>query len=79
MQGMLGVGGGLVKGPLMLEMGVQVIWNNLHLHWSQPPVQAATTAFMILFTASATLVVLEVAAFHHKAADPIPGRLGIPW
>lgn len=36
--GMFGVGGGIIKGPLMLEMGVL------------PPVAAATAAAMILFT-----------------------------
>ncbi|CAG9467364.1 unnamed protein product [Pedinophyceae sp. YPF-701] len=43
--GMFGVGGGIIKGPLMLEMGVL------------PDVAAATSATMIFFTsASATLV-----------------------
>jgi len=42
--GMFGIGGGIVKGPLMLEMEVL------------PQVSAATAAFMILFTAaSATM------------------------
>ena len=36
--GMFGIGGGIVKGPLMLEMGVL------------PSVSSATAAFMILFT-----------------------------
>ena len=36
---MFGIGGGIVKGPLMLEMGVH------------PMVAAATTAVMIFFTA----------------------------
>eukprot|EP01062_Namystynia_karyoxenos_P023445 TRINITY_DN1905_c0_g1_i3.p1 TRINITY_DN1905_c0_g1~~TRINITY_DN1905_c0_g1_i3.p1 ORF type:complete len:611 (+),score=201.38 TRINITY_DN1905_c0_g1_i3:82-1833(+) len=41
--GLFGIGGGIVKGPLMLEMGVM------------PEVAGATAAFMILFTsASAT-------------------------
>lgn len=38
--GMFGIGGGIVKGPLMLEMGVL------------PEVASATTAIMILFTTS---------------------------
>jgi len=38
--GMFGVGGGIVKGPLMLEMGCP------------PTVASATAAFMIFFTAS---------------------------
>ncbi|TDH68857.1 hypothetical protein CCR75_005266 [Bremia lactucae] len=40
--GLLGIGGGMVKGPIMLEMGIL------------PPVQSATANFMILFTASST-------------------------
>ena len=40
--GLLGIGGGLVLGPLFLEMGML------------PGVSAATAAFMILFTSSAT-------------------------
>ncbi|RLN91066.1 hypothetical protein BBJ28_00022145 [Nothophytophthora sp. Chile5] len=40
--GLLGIGGGMVKGPIMLEVGIL------------PPVQSATTSFMILFTASST-------------------------
>merc|ERR1712072_1466385 len=46
--GLFGVGGGIVKGPLMLEMGVL------------PPVAAATAAQMILFTTSAACVSFEV-------------------
>lgn len=46
--GMFGVGGGIIKGPLMLEMGVP------------PEVAAATSATMILFTsASASMVFLS--------------------
>jgi uncharacterized membrane protein YfcA len=42
--GLFGIGGGIVKGPLMLEMGMQ------------PTVASATSSFMIFFTAlSATL------------------------
>ncbi|ETL26975.1 hypothetical protein L916_19424, partial [Phytophthora nicotianae] len=40
--GLLGIGGGMVKGPIMLEAGVL------------PAVQTATASFMILFTASST-------------------------
>jgi len=42
--GMFGIGGGIVKGPLMLEMGVL------------PEVSAATAAFMILFTSASATV-----------------------
>merc|ERR1719447_2046182 len=42
--GMFGVGGGIVKGPLMLEMNVYA------------PVTSATSATMILFTSSAASV-----------------------
>ena len=41
--GMFGIGGGIVIGPLMLEMGMV------------PEVAAATSAFMILFTTSVTM------------------------
>ena len=50
MAGLLGIGGGVVKGPLMLEMGVN------------PLVAAATSATMIFFTslcAISSYVVLE--------------------
>lgn len=46
--GLFGVGGGIVKGPLMLEMGVN------------PLVAAATAATMILFTSAAACVSFEV-------------------
>uniref|UniRef100_M4B3V4 Uncharacterized protein n=1 Tax=Hyaloperonospora arabidopsidis (strain Emoy2) TaxID=559515 RepID=M4B3V4_HYAAE len=42
--GLLGIGGGMVKGPIMLEMGIL------------PPVQSATANFMILFTSSSTTI-----------------------
>lgn len=42
--GMFGIGGGIVKGPLMLEMGIL------------PEVAAATTATMIVFTSAAACV-----------------------
>merc|ERR1712072_875821 len=56
--GLFGVGGGLVKGPQMLEMGLL------------PEVAAATTAFMIMFTsASATIsfAALELVAWDYAA------------
>ena len=40
--GLLGIGGGLVKGPLLLELGMR------------PQAAAATSGFMVLFTASST-------------------------
>lgn len=46
--GLFGIGGGMVKGPLLLEMGVL------------PAVQAATVATMILFTSGASTVSLIV-------------------
>lgn len=46
--GLFGVGGGIVKGPLMLEMGVS------------PPVASATAATMILFTTCAASVSFAV-------------------
>merc|ERR1712137_609996 len=46
--GLFGVGGGIVKGPLMLEMGIS------------PAVAAATAATMILYTAAAASVSFAV-------------------
>ncbi|CAK9086637.1 Sulfite exporter TauE/SafE family protein 1 [Durusdinium trenchii] len=46
--GLFGVGGGIIKGPLMLELGVD------------PHVASATAATMILFTSSAASVSFEV-------------------
>ena len=40
--GLLGIGGGMIKGPLLLEMGLV------------PQAAAATSAFMILFTSSSS-------------------------
>jgi uncharacterized membrane protein YfcA len=48
--GMFGVGGGIVKGPLMLHLGVL------------PEVAAATSATMILFTSCACLLLLRKSA-----------------
>jgi len=42
--GLFGIGGGVVKGPLMLEMGIL------------PEVSAATAAYMILYTAASATV-----------------------
>jgi len=53
--GMFGIGGGIVKGPLMLEMGVT------------PEVSASTAAFMIFFTASSATV--TYATFDQLAWD----------
>ncbi|CAJ1367695.1 unnamed protein product [Effrenium voratum] len=46
--GLFGVGGGIIKGPLMLELGVD------------PRVASATAAAMILFTSSAASISFEV-------------------
>ncbi|CAE7546737.1 unnamed protein product [Symbiodinium natans] len=46
--GLFGVGGGIIKGPLMLELGVA------------PQVASATAAAMILFTSMATAVSFQV-------------------
>ena len=53
--GMFGVGGGVIKGPLLLEMGLL------------PEVTAATTTTMILFTSGAAVV--EYASFGHVPWD----------
>lgn len=47
--GLLGIGGGMVKGPLMLEMGIL------------PQVQSTTAAFMIIFTSSSTVIQYAIA------------------
>ncbi|KAF0714791.1 Aste57867_3697 [Aphanomyces stellatus] len=47
--GLLGIGGGMVKGPVMLENGIL------------PPVQASTASYMILFTSSATTLLFAIA------------------
>lgn len=47
--GLLGIGGGMVKAPIMLEMGIL------------PPVQSATASFMILFTSSSTTLQFAIA------------------
>mmetsp|Transcript_56558 Transcript_56558/g.134745 ORF Transcript_56558/g.134745 Transcript_56558/m.134745 type:complete len:170 (+) Transcript_56558:1247-1756(+) len=66
MAGLFGVGGGIVKGPLMLEMGVA------------PNVAAATAATMILFTTTATCVSFAVFGIlepHYGAALFLLGLL----
>ncbi|TMW56184.1 hypothetical protein Poli38472_008832 [Pythium oligandrum] len=47
--GLLGIGGGMVQGPLMLGMGVL------------PPVQSATAGYMTLYTASSTTLQFVIA------------------
>ncbi|ETV72616.1 hypothetical protein, variant [Aphanomyces astaci] len=47
--GLLGIGGGMVKGPVMLENGIL------------PPVQSSSASFMILFTSSATTLLFSIA------------------
>jgi uncharacterized membrane protein YfcA len=69
--GLLGIGGGMVKGPLLLEMG---------LH---PQVAAATSSSMILFTSSATTVQFIILgtlsvehALWHGAIGFVSGLIG---
>ena len=50
MAGLLGIGGGIIKGPILL-IGMGLL----------PDVQSATTAFMILFTSSATTLQFAIA------------------
>jgi len=58
--GMFGIGGGIVKGPLMLEMGVL------------PAVSSATAAFMILFTtASAASTYVVFGMLKYDYATPL--------
>ncbi|TMW56183.1 hypothetical protein Poli38472_008831 [Pythium oligandrum] len=47
--GLLGIGGGMVQGPIMLEMGLL------------PAVQSATTGYMTLYTASSTTLQFVIA------------------
>lgn len=51
--GLFGIGGGIIKGPLMLEMGVI------------PPVASASAAAMILYTASAACISFAVFGLLH--------------
>jgi len=51
--GLFGVGGGIVKGPLMLEMGIQ------------PAVASASAAAMILFTSAAASICFVVFGLLH--------------
>jgi len=65
--GLLGIGGGMVLGPLMLEMEML------------PTVSSATTAFMILFTSSSTVVqfiVLGMCRFDYTLWYGMMGALG---
>lgn len=55
MAGLFGVGGGIVKGPLMLEMGII------------PSVASATAAAMILFTSAAATVSFVVFGLLHPS------------
>merc|ERR1712174_39158 len=62
--GMFGVGGGIVKGPLMLAMGVH------------PAVASATSACMILFTsltATTSFIVFGLMIFDYSIACFIVG------
>jgi len=65
--GMFGIGGGIIKGPLMLEMGML------------PEVSSATSAYMILFTTAAAT--LQYALFgalrvHYAAVLFVTGLVG---
>eukprot|EP00658_Telonema_sp_P-2_P028095 TRINITY_DN21599_c0_g2_i1.p1 TRINITY_DN21599_c0_g2~~TRINITY_DN21599_c0_g2_i1.p1 ORF type:complete len:170 (+),score=56.37 TRINITY_DN21599_c0_g2_i1:74-583(+) len=75
--GLFGIGGGIVKGPLMLEMGVL------------PAVSAATAAFMILFTAaSASISFIVFGMLRQDYAVPLfimgfvctlGGQIAVDW
>ena len=65
--GMFGIGGGIIKGPLMLEMGLS------------PDVSSATSAYMILFTTAAASI--QYALFgalraHYASALFLTGLIG---
>mmetsp|Transcript_5353 Transcript_5353/g.12274 ORF Transcript_5353/g.12274 Transcript_5353/m.12274 type:complete len:228 (-) Transcript_5353:173-856(-) len=64
--GMLGIGGGILKGPIMIEMGVP------------PPVVAATAAYMLLFTCASTTVqfaALDMVLWDYAIALGVTGML----
>lgn len=65
--GMFGIGGGIVKGPLMLEMNVYA------------PVTSATSATMILFTSSGASVSYLLFQQLNLNYAPILFCLGIVW
>ncbi|KAH7478972.1 hypothetical protein PRIC1_009474 [Phytophthora ramorum] len=69
--GLLGIGGGMVKGPLLLEMGLL------------PQVSSATSSSMILFTSSATTIQFIILgtlsvehALWHGAVGFVAGLIG---
>ena len=67
MAGMLGVGGGMVMQPLMLEIGLL------------PDVASATAAFMMLFTASSTTLqftLLGMVDWERNFVLPLIGAMG---
>eukprot|EP00415_Alexandrium_ostenfeldii_P003534 UN3534 len=61
--GLFGVGGGIVKGPLMLEMGIM------------PAVASASAAAMILFTSAAASISYIVFGLLHPVYGPASGAL----
>eukprot|EP00698_Gefionella_okellyi_P013319 TRINITY_DN363_c0_g1_i1.p1 TRINITY_DN363_c0_g1~~TRINITY_DN363_c0_g1_i1.p1 ORF type:complete len:545 (+),score=92.68 TRINITY_DN363_c0_g1_i1:16-1650(+) len=74
---LLGIGGGMVKGPLMLELGMA------------PHVATASASFMILFTSSfSTVQYLAMGALRYDYAlwfamfgfvGAVVGQLGVAW
>ncbi|KAL3673704.1 hypothetical protein V7S43_001401 [Phytophthora oleae] len=69
--GLLGIGGGMVKGPLLIEMGLL------------PQVSSATSSSMILFTSSATTIQFIILgtlsvdhALWHGAVGFVAGLIG---
>lgn len=54
MAGLLGIGGGLILGPLLLELG---------LH---PMISTATSNFLVLFTSSSTSIQFIILVKFHK-------------
>merc|ERR1712194_982722 len=56
--GLFGVGGGIVKGPLMLEMGVH------------PAVASATAATMTLFTSAAACASFQIFGLLEPSYSP---------
>jgi uncharacterized membrane protein YfcA len=65
--GLLGIGGGMVQGPLMLEMGML------------PQVQRATSATMVFFTSSSAAVLFLLAGNYPGGANGMDQLVYAAW
>jgi uncharacterized membrane protein YfcA len=67
MAGLLGIGGGLILGPLLLELGIH------------PLISTATSNFLVLFTSSSTtlqFILLGMMNFHYGFVCTIASTMG---